>query len=161
MGELSVLVRNSRGMQHLAVLTANPERDIAAVTLVSGALAGERDRRVSPGAQPVLDDLARRRYERRLSELAEAITENEVAGNAARCEALAGEREWLLRELAAAAGLGGRTREFATNEERARVAAGKAIRRAIEHIGRTAPAIGEHLRHRVHTGRYCVYLPGS
>jgi hypothetical protein len=159
MGELSVLVPHRRGLQYLAVLTANAEQDIAAVTLVSGALAGDWTGAAPSAAQPVLDDAARRRYRQRLSELDAAITASETAGDTARYDALTGERQWLLRELATAAGFGGRTRGFATDEERARVAVGKAIRRAIDHIGRDAPAIGEHLRRRVHTGRYCAYLP--
>lgn len=159
LGDLRVLVPDRRGMQYLAVLTANAEQDIAAVTLVSGTLAGDWNGGVPSKAQPVLDDVARHRYRQRLSELDEAITASETAGETARHDALTGERKWLLRELAAAAGFGGRTRGFATDEERARVAVGKAIRRAIDHIGRDAPAIGEHLRRRVYTGRYCVYLP--
>jgi hypothetical protein len=159
LGTSTVLVADCRGLRYLAVLTANADRDIPATTLVSGALAGEWDRGGhSHAAQPVLDDAARSQYRRRLSELTAQIEASDAAADAARSERLAQEREWLLRELAAASGLGGRAKAFLTDEERARVAVGKAIRRAIGNIGRSDPLLREHLHRRVRTGRYCVYL---
>jgi hypothetical protein len=157
LGEWTAQVRDSRGMQYLAVLTANADQDILAATLVSGLMSGDWDGNAPSAPQPVLDDVARRHYRQRLSNLAEAIEDSQA--DAQRRDALTRERDWLLHELAAGAGLGGRAKAFITNEERARVAVGKAIRRAIDHIGRIAPAIGNHLRQRVRTGRYCVYLP--
>jgi len=69
------------------------------------------------------------------------------------------ERDWLLAELAAATGFAGRPRHFATNDERARVAVGKAIRRSLDHIAKANRALGEHLRNTVRTGTRCSYQP--
>ncbi len=44
--------------------------------------------------------------------------------------------------------------------ERARVAVGKAIRRALARITDADAVIGEHLRQTVHTGARCSYWPG-
>ena len=44
--------------------------------------------------------------------------------------------------------------------ERARVAVGKAIRRAILRVTREDSIVGEHLRQAVHTGARCSYWPG-
>jgi hypothetical protein len=93
--------------------------------------------------QPVLDRTAVQQYRQRLAELPEADP----------------EREWLLAELAASTGLGGRPRRFANDAERARVAVGRAIRRTIAAIGQADQVIGAHLRGCVHTGARCWYRP--
>ena len=59
-----------------------------------------------------------------------------------------------------AAGLPARTRSFPDEGERARVAVGKAIRRALARIAEADAVIGEHLRETVHTGVRCSYWPG-
>jgi len=58
------------------------------------------------------------------------------------------------------AGLAGRTRALPDQPERARVAVGKAIRRALARITEADSVIGEHLRQTVHTGVHCSYWPG-
>ena len=70
------------------------------------------------------------------------------------------ERDWLVAQLSSAAGFGGRTRAFPDQPERARVAVGKAIRRALARIAEADAVIGEHLRQTVHTGVRCSYWPG-
>jgi hypothetical protein len=69
------------------------------------------------------------------------------------------ERDWLVGELAAATGVAGRSRLFTGNEERARIAVGKAIRRALNRISAADPVIGEVLQARVQTGLRCCYRP--
>ncbi len=70
-----------------------------------------------------------------------------------------GEAVRMRRQQATAAGFAGRTRSFPGQEERARVAVGKAIRRAMVRITQADPVIGEHLRQAVHTGVRCSYWP--
>ena len=69
-------------------------------------------------------------------------------------------QDWLVAQLSSAAGFGGRTRAFPDQPERARVAVGKAIRRALARITEADVVIGEHLRQTVHTGVRCSYWPG-
>jgi hypothetical protein len=57
-------------------------------------------------------------------------------------------------------GFSGRVRSFHDQGERARVAVGKAIRRALARISEADPILGEHLRQAVHTGIRCSYWPG-
>jgi hypothetical protein len=64
-----------------------------------------------------------------------------------------------MAELAAGTGLGGRARRFPDSAERARLAVGKAIRRAIARIHQADPSIGEHLHRTVQTGMRCSYQP--
>ena len=160
LGERSVLMEDSIGLRHLAVLIANPRRDIPAAELVAGlaALSGL----AGPGRepQPVLDDKALADYRRRVAQLDAEIARLESAGRHDQASRDRAEREWLSAQLASAAGLGGRVRSFPDEPERARVAAGKAIRRALAKITEADPVIGEHLRQSVHTGVRCSYWPG-
>jgi hypothetical protein len=152
----SVLVEDSIGLAHLAVLIANPRQEIQAADLVAG-VAG-----LTPGeagaAQQVLDHEAIAEYRNRLKSLDTEIGQPDAdPAQVARARA---ERDWLIGQLSSAAGFAGRTRAFPDQPERARVAVGKAIRRALARITEADPVIGEHLRQTVHTGVRCSYWPG-
>ena len=157
----SVLVEDSIGMVHLAVLVANPRQEIQAADLVAG-LAGLSGTSGEAGAaQRVLDPEAIAEYRNRLKRLDTQLDEtgiDELEPDRAR-QARA-ERDWLIAQLSSAAGFGGRTRAFPDQPERARVAVGKAIRRALARITEADAVIGEHLRQTVHTGVRCSYWPG-
>ena len=157
----SVLVEDSIGMVHLAVLIANPRQEIQAADLVAG-LAGLSGTGGEAGAaQRVLDQEAIAEYRNRLRRLDAQLNEtgiDELQPDRAR-QARA-ERDWLVAQLSSAAGFGGRTRAFPDQPERARVAVGKAIRRALARITEADGVIGEHLRQAVHTGVRCSYWPG-
>jgi hypothetical protein len=155
--ERTVLVPSTVGMRHLAVLLDNPGREIPAADLAAGPGSAPATEPVS--GQPILDEAARRNYRDRLERLAGEIEEAEDRGDDATAAALTDERDWLVAELAAATGLGGRARDFADGAERARIAVGKAIRRAIDRIGRADPVIAAELRATVHTGHRCRYTP--
>ncbi|WP_235921504.1 hypothetical protein [Lentzea tibetensis] len=152
LGGRAVLVDQSVGLLHLAVLTANPEVEIPALDLAVGLDALARVAG-SAAAQPVLDRAAVQRYRQRLTELDQADPDG--SGD----DQVQLERDWVLAELAAGSGLGGRARAFPDNPERARLAVGRAIRRALTHIERADPTIGAHLRAGVHTGIRCWYRP--
>jgi hypothetical protein len=150
-----VTVENSVGMRHLAVLLAHPGREIAATELAGG----HESVRATGSAQPLLDDAAKRDYREHLDRLAAEIDELEFANDLERAARARTEREWLIAELAAATGLGGRTRHFADGEERARIAVGKAIRRALARVAEADPVIGRALQDAVTTGLRCSYTP--
>lgn len=154
LGTRSALVEHSVGMLHLATLLAQPGREITAVELAAGPglLAAMAAGAARSAPQPVLDEVAKREYRRRLA-LLQAEGRPEAPG------VRRSERDWLAGELAAAAGFGGRTRQFTGGEERARIAVGKAIRRAVERVGTADPVIGAALRDAVRTGLSCVYDP--
>jgi len=154
-GRRSALVPHGVGMLHLAVLLANPGTEIAAAELAAGAdaLAGRAD----VSTQPVLDRTTVLQYRARLASLRETIDAKPGAASAAARR----EYDWLTSDLAASTGLGGRVRPFTDNDERARLAVGKAIRRAINRIEAVDPPIGRHLRDAVRTGRSCSYRPTS
>jgi len=146
------------GLHHLATLIANPGVDIPAVELA------DPDRSAAPpgpAPQPVLDREALRQYRARLRALTGEIGAAEAGGDGERLGALRSELDWLRREVGTSTGLGGRPRHFADGSERARIAVGKAIRRALEHITAADAAIGEELRACVRTGGQCCYQPAA
>ncbi len=156
-GARAALVDHSVGILHLAVLTANPGVEIAAIDLVAGVDAvGHPPGRVGMSAQPVLDRTAIQQYRQRLAQLSSEIDGREPGRGPLLASA---ERDWVLAELAASTGLGGQPRAFSDGKERARLAVGRAIRRAVAHIERADAVVGAHLRAGVHTGNYCWYRP--
>jgi hypothetical protein len=160
LGSRTVLVDHSVGLLHLAVLTANPGVEVAAIDLAAGVDAlGKAARTAGMSAQPVLDRAAVQRYRERLAQLRDEVDDLEASGDAEGAHRARTERDWVLAELAAGTGLGGRARAFSDNGERARLAVGKAIRRAIAHVELADPLIGAHLRDGVHTGSRCWYRP--
>jgi tetratricopeptide (TPR) repeat protein len=155
LGHRQAIVRNSRGMTYLATLLANPGFEIPAIELA----AGQSDLPSAMPGQAVLDEESKRVYRRRLTDLDEQIEEAESDNDAARAELARTERQWLLDELASAAGLSGRDRHFQGDTERARIAVGKAIRRALGLIAKADPVIGGELMASVRTGQRCSYQP--
>ena len=165
----TVRVRDLKGMRHLSRLLADPGRELHVLDLVaaeSGSGAqGELDRatglsRAAIGdAGEMLDPRAKEAYRRRLAEIEEDIDEAHAIGDAERAAAADAEREFLIRELARAFGLGGRDRKAASASERARAGVTRAIRQAMSRIAEHHPKLGEHLNHAIHTGTYCAYLP--
>jgi hypothetical protein len=112
-------------------------------------------------AGELLDGQAKDAYRRRLAEIDNDIERARAAGDAGREAQADEEREFLLRELSRAVGLGGRDRRASSASERARAAVTRAIRQAIARIGDHHQSLGDHLEHTVRTGTYCAYDPDT
>jgi hypothetical protein len=106
-----------------------------------------------------LDAQAKAAYRRRLAEIEEDIEEARTMGDDERAGQAEAERDFLVRELARAIGLGGRDRRVGSAAERARASVTRAVREAMTRIRAHHPALGAHLDRAVHTGAYCAYLP--
>ena len=111
------------------------------------------------GSDAVLDDRAKAEYRRRLDLLAERIDDAESLGRQDRAARLRAEREALVRELAAASGLGGRTRRLGDEAERARKTVGARVRDALAKLDQAHPQLAAHLRGAVRMGTTCSYVP--
>lgn len=160
LGTRKMMVKDSRGMGYLAILVANPGFEIAAVELAGQPGSAQARALDSAGSSdPLLDEAAKRAYRRRLDELSADIEEHEDNHDLVNAERARMERDWLIEQLASAAGLHGSGRSFATASERARISVGKAIRRAIGHIGEADAVMGQELVRTVKTGHRCSYLP--
>jgi len=158
----TVRVRNVKGMRYLARLVAQPGREHHVLDLVAAESGVTEVARSSIGdAGPVLDSRAKDAYRRRLAEIDEDLDEASVLGDAERAAQAEAERDFLLRELAGAVGLGGRDRRAASTSERARAGVTRAVRQAMSRITELHPDLGEHLDRTIHTGTYCSYVPDS
>jgi hypothetical protein len=107
----------------------------------------------------MLDARAKDAYRRRLAEIEDDIEQARALGDTERAAQADAERDFLVRELSGALGLGGRDRRAASASERARVGATRAVRQAMARIGEHHPELGEHLERAIRTGTYCAYLP--
>ena len=106
-----------------------------------------------------LDADARAQYRTRLIDLEEEIAEAVANNDPEEASVAREEREFLLAELGAAVGLGGRARRVLDPAERALKAVTGRIRDAISHIEAAHPQLGRHLRLSIRTGSFCVYDP--
>jgi hypothetical protein len=164
----STRIRDMRGMQYLGRLLSQPEREFHVLDLVlvghdtSTEAAGKRENlRMDVQASALLDEEAKQSYRRRLLEIEEDIEDARAMNDLERATQAQFERDFLVRELARAVGLGGRDRRAGSASERARVSVTRAIRSAIARIRNQHPRLGEHLTRAIRTGTYCAYLPDT
>jgi hypothetical protein len=163
-----VRLRDSKGLRDIARLIATPGREVTAVELASGAHrdAGRAASAITDlglgvetDAGEALDAEARTQYRTRIADLEEEISEAEVNNDPERASRAREEHEFLLAELGAAVGLGGRPRRLLDPAERARKAVTERVHEAITHIEKLHHGLGRHLRRSVRTGSFCVYDP--
>ena len=151
-------VPHSKGMNDLAALLAHPGRQLHVLDLME--MSGGSPAAAAGGdLGPTLDGPARAAYRRRLSELEQDLADAEADADRGRVERLSDERDFLVHELTAALGLGGRARRTGDPIERARKSVAQRIGTAIRAIGEVHPELARHLRLAVSTGRFCVYQP--
>lgn len=167
-GSLSVL-GDMKGLRYLSRLLDAPGREMHVMDLVSleregspvPAMHAEAGLVITDGgdAGPVLDSQAKDQYRRRLSDIEADIEEAEAFGDTVRAERARAEREYILHELSAAVGLGGRDRKAVAASERARVAVTRAIRNALKRIREHDTDLHTHLDLAIKTGTFCCYSP--
>lgn len=134
----TLLLRDKKGLHYLARLLADPGREFHVLDMVSFEHNRTADvsRVIDPGqgfsilgdAGEMLDARAKEAYRRRLTEIEEDIEEARAMGDIEREEQADTEREFLIRELSRAIGLGGRDRRAGSVSERARVSVTRALR---------------------------------
>jgi tetratricopeptide (TPR) repeat protein len=164
-------MRDLKGLRYLALLLADPGREFHVLDLVTveRGWSGDEHQGAEPGltfstgldAGMVLDAQAKEAYRRRLAEINDDIDEAEMLGDTERASQADAEREFLIRELARAVGLGGRDRRVGSASERARASVTRVMRKAMGRISEYDPALGAHLNQAIRTGTWCAYLPDT
>jgi hypothetical protein len=150
----SVRVRHAKGIADLAVLLANAGQEVHVRTL------GGVEHLPAAATQPALDDAAIAAYRGRLGDLEAELDEADRHADVGRAAMLAAERDALVAELTRGLGLGGRPRRAGSDpDERLRKAVSARVKASIERLEDLHPALGRHLRHAVHTGYWCSYIP--
>jgi phage terminase Nu1 subunit (DNA packaging protein) len=147
-----VHLSDAKGLHDIATLLGTPGREVHVWTLLGSPIP-------RGGADPVLDEQARALFAARLAELDTEIAEADADQDVLRSEQACAERTALVHELAAAAGLGRRTRRLGDETERARKTVGARIRDVLVRIERVHPVLADHLRTTISTGTTCVYTP--
>ena len=142
-------VPDSKGLHDLAVLIGAQGNEVHVSTLIGAGF-------VHTGSDPVLDETAKAQYKARLDDLSEQLEE---AVDSDHAEKLRAEREVLVHELAAAAGLGRRSRRLDDPVERARKTVSARVRDTLSKLDYAHPALAGHLREAVQLGTTCTYSP--
>lgn len=148
-------LRDSRGLQILARLVAEPGREFHVTDLGAPAGAGG----AAGDAGEMLDPQAIAAYKRRLDDLREAEAEALANDDPARATRAREEIEALAHELARGVGLGDRGRRASSSAERARVNVRQRLLDAISRIEAHSPGLARHLRQTLRTGAFCRYDP--
>jgi tetratricopeptide (TPR) repeat protein len=159
--ERTTQLRDSKGVRDIAWLVGQPGRDVH-VTELLAATEGTTPARAparAAASEPVLDEQARTAYRARITELEAEIDDADAANDLERVARARAELDFLLDELTAATGLGGRSRAMTDDAERARKAVSWRIRDALRKVTRLDPELGRHLTEHITTGAFCSYRP--
>ncbi len=152
---LETIMRDLQGFRYVERLLREPGREFHVLDLIAvehGTL------RTHDAGLPVLDDEARAAYRRRLAEVEEDIDDATRQHDLGRLALAERDREYLIAELTAAVGLGGRGRLTGGSAERARTSVTRSIRYALGRLADHHPGIAAHLGANVRTGTYCTYV---
>lgn len=150
-------LRDLKGMHYLARLFAEPGREIHVLDMVGSYPELPESSLGDAGA--LLDARAKEMYRRRLAEIDEDLETARGDNDPARVAQAEREREFLVRELSRAVGLGGRDRMAGVASERARAAATRALRQAVARLREHHSALAEHLDRTIKTGTFFSYRP--
>jgi hypothetical protein len=153
-----VSLPDAKGLHDIHALLRAAGSDVHVLDLLGPDVSATVGR---TGADAVLDDRAKAEYRARLDLLADELESAERAGDAERAEQLETERSAVVRELAAATGLGGRARRLGDVGERARKTVGARVRDSLIKIERVHPELAAHLRASVRMGTSCAYRPAE
>jgi hypothetical protein len=166
-------LKTSKGLAYINRLLWHPNEEFHTLDLLSGsetnfipesanAEASSTDSRLTVGrlgdAGEMLDGKAKQAYKRRLSELKEALEDQQERGNNTRAAEIESEIAFLVREISRAVGLGGRNRRAGSAAERARLNVTRAIKTAVQKISEHQAEFGSLLDRSVRTGSFCCYI---
>jgi len=169
----AVRLRHGKGLGDIAILLANPGKEIHVADLIAASASASPDPRSTPAAElvaqglrvsgdvsgdAVLDRQARADYRERLADLHRELEDAERCNDEGRVARARAELDFIAGELASAFGLGGRGRRAGSPIERARKAVASRIRFSLTHIARVHPALAHHLRRYIRTGTICTYV---
>jgi tetratricopeptide (TPR) repeat protein len=169
----TIQMRDLKGFRYLERMLADRGREFHVLDLVAGDRSGDAAHEPSglqaadhdgftdgfSGGIPLLDDVAREAYRRRLAEIDDDIEDAIRMNDPGRAELARDDRDYVVAELTRSVGLGGRSRTFGGAAERARTSVSRSLRYALERLGRHHPALAAHLERSVQTGTYCRYDP--
>ncbi len=146
-----VQVPELKGFFDIQQMLSEPRRVFHCAELMGSAL--------NDNGEKLLDDKARKQYQKKIIDLQAEIQEAEERNDSAVQEKLQAEYDALIDHLSKALGLKGKTREAGSTVEKARSAVTWRIRKAIARIEQSHPHLGAHLSNAIKTGTICSYQP--
>ncbi len=169
-------LKDIKGLSYIARLLASPGVEFHALDLVGvgefpmPAEDPQTIRRIvleredlhvglSDDSGEMLDAQSKAAYKRRLDDLRDELEDAQEFGDADRAAGLQEEIDAIARELRRAIGLGGRDRRAGSAAERARLNVTRAVRAAIDRVGRNDPDLEQLFNKSIKTGTFCCYLP--
>jgi len=171
-GSLPMHLRDSKGINYVAHLLANPGREVHAIELaqidsgsattpVGRANFEDEGLHVSHlgDAGEILDERAKTEYKARLNELEEEIADAESNNDPERLSQAIEQRDALTQQLTSAFGIGGRSRNAADPGERARKAVSGAITRSLKIFRREHTTLWHHVDSSLSMGIFFSYCP--
>jgi TolB-like protein/Tfp pilus assembly protein PilF len=173
-GDQLTRLADSKGLRQIAHLLRNPGQQVHALDLMALSDSPSTPTQLISRSEmsdlslraiaqndtgEVLDAQARSAYSLRLKELHEELEEARERGFEARALAAETEIDALAAHLQTSLGVGGRARRSGSAAERARLAVGKSIGRAVESIAAANSELGHLLETTIKTGTFCSYQP--
>ena len=146
-----VQVPELKGLFDIQQMLVEPRRVFHCAELMGSA--------VKDSGEKLLDDKARKQYQKKITDLQNEIQEAAERSDFVAQEKLQAEYDGLIDHLSKALGLKGKTRETGSTVEKARSAVTWRIRNAIARIEQSHPGLGAHLSNAVKTGTVCSYHP--
>jgi hypothetical protein len=153
----TVEIRHTKGLADIHRLLATPGVELHVLEL-----AQESHGATAPGdasRQPVLDERAKAEFRERVLALQAEVDDARACADIVRAERAEAELDFVVAELAAGLGFGGRDRTMTDAAERARQAVRARIRYSLGRLGQVHPALGRHLDRALVTGTFCSYRP--
>ena len=147
-----VRLRDAKGLRDLASLLSQPNHEMHVSELTGGGV-------VTGAPVDAIDDDAKAAYRARIAELEAEVAEADDAHDLDRASRAREELEFLVDELSASLGVGGRPRRAPDDQERARKAVTARIRYVTDRVAAEHPDLGRHLAVSVRTGTFCAYTP--
>jgi len=162
-GEKAV-VRDRKGFAYISRLLKAPDREVGASLLASGGIGEvasmaevvEAGLTVGSTFDEVLTLEDEKYLRTHIDFLRVKRNKTEDPGRQSDIDL---EIEQVESYIAKTRGRGGRPRTFPDNDERARASVKRAIDRALAELAVHLPALREHLRDSIHTGRRVTYAP--
>lgn len=146
-----VNVPELKGLNDIQKMLMEPRHQFHCAELMDSKLDGHGEK--------VLDEKARKQYQRKLVDLKSEMHEAEQFSDFSRLEKLQEEYDQLITHLSQSLGLKGKARETGSTVEKARSAVTWRIRNAIARIEQDHPLLGAHLSNAIKTGILCSYQP--
>lgn len=109
--------------------------------------------------EKLIDEKARKQYQRKILELQAELEEAEQFSNFEQIEKLHEDYDQLVEHLSSTLNLNRKIRETGGTIDKARSAVTWRIRSAIAKIEQNHPLLGAHLSNAIKTGTFCTYKP--